>query len=108
MKLFFLLLALPLLACGMQAPAQVATPAATVQPATIGRLVRATDAPQTFTVLQPVWVRTIGGRKVEAVTGGTFGGFCSGNWCYILDADKKVWRGCTDHADGLGCERVDR
>ena len=98
------LLALPLLACGMQAPAQVATPAATAQPATIGRLVRATTTPQTFTVLAAVWVRTLDGQKVEAVTGGTFGGFCDGQWCYILDTEQKIWRGCTDHAGKIGCQ----
>ena len=63
------------------------------------------DTPrQEFVVIAPVWVRTYDGAKVEAVTGGTFGGWCAGNWCYIVELQRKVWRGCTDQADGRGCQ----
>lgn len=63
------------------------------------------DTPrQEFAVLAPVWVRDYAGDKMEAVTGGTFGGWCVGDWCYIVELQRKVWRGCTDHADGRGCE----
>jgi hypothetical protein len=98
---FIALLALVSLACGMQAPAQM--PARATQtpgnaPATIA------PTTQTFTVIAPVWVRTLDGAKVEAVSGGTFWGFCDKRWCYILGTSHKVWRGCTDRADGRGCK----
>jgi predicted small lipoprotein YifL len=98
---FLVLLALASLACGMQVPAQM--PASATQtpgnaPATI------TPTTQTFTVVSPVWVRTLDGAKVEAVSGGTFGGFCDKRWCYIIGTSNKIWRGCTDRADGRKCE----
>ena len=63
------------------------------------------DTPrQEFAVIAPVWVRTYAGDKMEAVTGGTFGGWCVGDWCYIVELQRKVWRGCTDQSDGRGCQ----
>lgn len=110
MTLVAIVLILSSLACSL-------TPASTARP--LGSLIRApqtggnapatvTPTPDTpapvFTVLQPVWVRNYAGDKVDAVTGGTFGGWCVGDWCYIVELQHKVWRGCTDRADGRGCQ----
>lgn len=92
------------LACGaMPAAAIVAntgTPTATAEPtlespATISSI---------FTITGNVYIRDLDGIVTGvATTGETFGGWCGVDWCYPND-HAKIWRGCTDHADGRGCK----
>lgn len=103
--LISLALILASLACSLQAPArplgsltratQTADGPATVQP---------TATPALIVITASVWLRDYSGSKVGAlVAGDTVAGWCAGDWCYLPGG--KVWRGCTDQADGRGCEQ---